>query len=488
MKVAVAGLLHESNSFAPGATALVDFHPSLARGEDLVKRWGGSRHEIAGFLEGCRREGLASVPVWAATATPGPPVDEPAFAGLVEELLRAVVEAECDGVLLALHGAMVAEGFPDADGEILRRLRGLLPEGIPLVVTLDFHANVSDRMAANCDAILAYQTNPHVDQHAAGVRAAGLMARLLASRKTTRMAVRRPLMLWNILHQNTARPPLSGILQTARQLEEKHGVLAVSVLAGYPYADVEEAGPSVVVVMDQGAGDPALHAAELADRLWNERAKLEIRLPSAAEAVRQACAASAGPVVLVDMGDNIGGGSPGDGTLLLRELLAQEAQGWCVVLHDAASAAACGAAGEGARVRLQVGGRGDPAQGGPVELEGEVIKLSTGKWREPETRHGGVTDWDQGPTALVRTGRDGLLVLTTHRTPPMSLGHITSAGVEPGDRSIITVKAAIAFRAAYEPIAGCIVEVDTPGVTAVNPCHFTYHHLRRPIWPLDVVE
>lgn len=488
MRVAVAGLLHESNSFAPGATVLDEFLPSLARGEDLIKRWGDSRHEIAGFLEGCRREDLAAVPVWAATATPGPPVDAQAFAVLVEELVRAAVEARADGVLLALHGAMVAEGFPDADGEILRRLRGLLPKRVPLVVTLDFHANVSDRMAANCDAILAYQTNPHVDQHATGLRAAALMARLLASGRRTRMAVRRPPMLWNILHQNTARPPLSAILETARQLEEKPGVLAASVLAGYPYADVEEAGPSVVVVMDEDAGEPASHAAELADRLWSERAKLEIGLPPAAEAVRQARAAPTRPVVLVDMGDNIGGGSPGDGTLLLRELLAQEAEGWCVVLHDAASAEVCGAAGEGARVRLQVGGRGDPAQGGPVELEGAVVKLSTGRWRETETRHGGVTDWDQGPTVLVRTGRDGLLVLTTHRTPPMSLGQITSAGVEPGDRSIITVKAAIAFRAAYEPIAGGIIEVDTPGVTAVNPRHFTYHRLRRPIWPLDVAE
>lgn len=483
MRIAIAGWLHESNSFAPGVTGLESF--SLQRGGDLIDQWAPSRHELSGMLRGIEEEGAECVPLLSATAVPGPVVSAAAWDRIATELLESLDGRQFDGMLLALHGAMTAEQHPDADGELLARLQPRLGPAVPLVVTLDFHANVSDRMAAHAAAILPYQTNPHVDQQEVGRRAAQLLAHLLRKGERCVTSVARPPMLWNILHQNSSCPPLRTPLQQARELERNPSLVSAGILAGYPYADVEEAGPCAIASSTESAEAAAEAAAGLAGSLWAARSELQIDLPGAEQAVCRAVESGRHPVILVDMGDNIGGGSPGDGTLLLRELLRQQAEGWCVVLHDPAGVALCRRAGLGGEAAAEFGGRGDPAQGGPVRVSGRVEQLYSGLWREPEVRHGGLSEWDQGESAVLRTERDGILLLTSRRTPPMSLGQLTSAGIDPSRRRIITVKAAIAFRAAYEPLGGEIIEVDTPGCTAVNPLHFQYRRLRRPIWPLD---
>jgi microcystin degradation protein MlrC len=218
--------------------------------------------------------------------------------------------------------------------------------------------------------------------------------------------------------------------------------------------------------------------------MWEAREKIRIDLPDAAAAVTRALEADRGPVVLVEMGDNIGGGSPGDGTFILRELLRQGAREAVCVLYDPDAARQCAAAGIGAELQVVVGGKTDGRHGAPAEIRGKVRSLHDGRFHEPEPRHGGQTEWDQGLTAVVELPTGTRVVLNSHRTAPMSLHQLTSLGLEPERARILVVKAAIAFRAAYEPIAQQIIEVDTPGVTAVNPLHFEYHHVRRPLWPL----
>jgi microcystin degradation protein MlrC len=188
------------------------------------------------------------------------------------------------------------------------------------------------------------------------------------------------------------------------------------------------------------------------------------------------------------MGDNIGGGSAGDGAVVLAELLRQNAQGWVVVLADPEAAALATRIGVGGALRALVGGRRDGLHGDPVEIAGNVRFVYDGKYIEPETRHGGQRFHDQGPSAVIEVGHGdppNLLLLTTLREPPFSLQQLVSAGIRPERQRILVVKAAVAFRAAYEPIAGDIIEVDTPGLTAVNPARFEYRHVRRPMWGLD---
>jgi microcystin degradation protein MlrC len=246
-----------------------------------------------------------------------------------------------------------------------------------------------------------------------------------------------------------------------------------------------------VVVAD---GDQALAEREvqrLADRLWEARERMQVDLPDAAEAVRQARASPQKPVVLVETGDNIGGGSAGDSTILLAELLRQGAEGWVVVLADPQAAQACARAGIGARLSLPVGGKHDRLHGDPVEVSGRVRCLHDGRYVETETRHGGRLVYDQGLTAVLevaagaRPETPSLVVLTSRREVPFSLHQLLSLGIQPQRQDILVVKAAIAYRAAYEPIAGRILEVDTPGLTAVNPARFTYRRARRPLWGLS---
>jgi microcystin degradation protein MlrC len=268
------------------------------------------------------------------------------------------------------------------------------------------------------------------------------------------------------------------------ELDRTRGFLGASILAGFPYADVAATGPSCVVVTD---GDLAL-ASETAERLsatlWNHRRELTANPPGPEEAVARAIAAPRTPAILVDLGDNVGGGSAADSTVLLHELVRQGATNWIAVLFDPESVQTCALAGVGGTVTLAAGGKVD-RNAPPLELTGTVRLLHDGRYVEELARHGGIRLNDQGPTAVVALDGGNIVVLTTLRHPPFSLGQLTSLQLAPESARVIVVKAAVAYKAAYAPIAGTIVEADTPGLTAANPARFTYQRIRRPILPLD---
>ena len=336
-------------------------------------------------------------------------------------------------------------------------------------------------------ALVIYKTNPHIDQGHRGLQAAALMHRILSEGIAPTQSLSKPPMLLNILYQNTSAEPMRSILNAAAELESRDDVLVANVAAGYPYADVYESGPAFVIVTDDTRQLAHKEAERLSEMLWNVRGQLTLGLPDAAAAVRQAINAEKHPVILVEMGDNIGGGSPGDSTIILAELLKQDAAEFVVVLWDAESVQTCLRAGVGEEVALSVGGKTDRRHGKPVPIRGRVRLIHDGHFVETEPRHGGQKYHNQGLTAVVEltSPHRALVALTSRRQTPFSLHQLLSLGVQPQGMRVIVVKAAIAYRAAYEPIAGEIIEVDTPGLTAVNPQHFTYGHLRRPIFPLD---
>ena len=485
MRIAIGGISHESNTFVAEPTPLAAFADGRVAGEELIPRWRDTHHEIAGFIEGADRFGYECFPLMLASATPGGPVTDDALDDMVGDLIARLNAAPAvDALLLALHGAMSCVSYPDGDGEVLRRVRAGVGGDFPLIVTHDFHCNVSDTTAELADALVVYQSNPHIDQRQRGLLAAEIAAKTARGEVSPTTVVARPPMLWNILHQNTSVDPFATLLADARELESRDGILAVSPYAGYPYADVWEVGCGAVIVTDGDADLARQEAERFAGRMWAERENLVIDLPDAEAAVRQAIAAEKRPVVMVDMGDNIGGGSPGDHTLLLDQLQRQGATGFVVVLYDPGAARVCQEAGVGKEVTLYVGGHHDPKAGMPVRVSGTVTTLHDGPFEELEPRHGGRRHWSQGDTAVIDVGDGNRVVVNSNRTPPFSLHQLTSLSIDPEQIGIVTVKAAIAYRAAYEPIAGTIIEVDTPGVTAVNPRRFDYHQARRPLWPL----
>lgn len=482
-KIAIGGIMHESNTFSATRTDFNAFNYSV--GEDVISVWKDTHHEIGGFIECIRDQNIMGIPTLMASATPAGPVTDAALDKLTDILIQQLKTVQnLDGVLLALHGAMVVDSYPDGDGEVLHRLRAEFGDSIPIVVTLDHHANVSQQMVDLSTALIIYKTNPHIDQRQRGIQAGELLIRILRQDVLPTQALAKPPMILNILYQNTSAEPMSSIVKHAVQLENEQKILVANVAAGYPYADVFEMGPSFVVVTDN---DPQLAQTEvdrLSDMLWNVRDRLSLNLPDAENAVKKAIQSRDHPVVLVDMGDNIGGGSPGDSTIILAELLQQKATGFVVVLWDPESVQTCIQSGVGNQVSLRVGGKTDDLHGYPVSIQGKVRLIHDGQYIETEPRHGGQRHHNQGLTAVVEVN-DSLVVLTSNRQTPFSLQQLLSLGVDPKRMNIIVVKAAIAYRAAYEPIAGKIIEVDTPGLTAVNPQHFSYQNVRSPLFPLD---
>lgn len=483
-RVAVGGILHESNTFHSVKTPLEDFRRSVAaEGQDALSLWADNNDEVAGMVEAGREAGFELVPTLVAVATPSGPVTDEAFDALTGELAaRLRAAGKLDGVLLALHGAMVTESHPHGDAEVVRRVREVIGPAMPLVVTHDFHANISPEIVERTTVLLSYKTNPHVDQKERGRKAAEIMAGILAGRYRPTQALAKPGMLYNIRFQNTNVEPLRPIVEETRRLEREPGILAVSVTGGYQYADVPAMGASVVAVTNNQPEKAREIARRLSDMLWATRDKLKLELPDPAEAVRRAMRAERFPVVLVEMGDNIGGGSAGDATFILSELVRQKAQGWFVAIADPEAVQAAVRAGVGGAFDALVGGKTDKLHGEPVRIRGRVKSLHDGQFMETEIRHGGQRYYDQGLTAVIEaegSTRDlkNLVMLTTRRMVPFSLHQLISCGVYPERQRILVVKAAIAFRAAYEPVAAQIIEVDTGGTTAVNPARFTYRRV-----------
>jgi len=300
----------------------------------------------------------------------------------------------------------------------------------------------------------------------------------------------KPPLLYNIVFQYTKREPLRPIVEESRRLEAVPKVLAASVLGGYQYGDVPAMGPSAVVVTDGDRESAEREARRLADMLWATRDRLPLDLPGAAAAVREASQSDRSPVVLMDLGDNIGGGSAGDGTFLLAELLRQQVRGWVVTIADPQAVHHAFGSGVGGQIDQLVGGKTDRLHGEPARVRGSVKSLHDGLYFEPEVRHGGSRYHDMGRTAVIAVEGStvempSLLLLTSKRSSPNSLHQLTSCGVYPERQRILAVKGAVAPRAAYEPIAARIIEVDTDGATAVNPARLTYTPVRRPLFGLD---
>ena len=484
MKIAVGGIYHETHSFSNVPTTVKSFEDVLLlQGRDVVEQLRGTTSEMAGFLEGAERFGFSVVPtIWAWAVSTGP-VEREALDYFIR-LVKTGIEREgaVDGVLFALHGACVSTHDPDGDGYILSRLREVVGERTPIAVTLDFHANISEHMVELADIIVGYDTYPHVDQVERGREAAELIVRTVKGEIRPTMALEKPPMLIVPMMQFTSAYPMSQLIDLARQRERQ--ALSVTVSGGFVYSDVQEIGPGIVVITNDQPELAREIAREISARMWELRESFIPSLPSVSEAVARAMASRGQPVVLADVGDNIGAGTPGDGTVILKELLARGAQGAVVVIADPASVASATEAGVGRKVMLSVGGKTDGFHGEPILLECYVKLISDGVFLNRGHMRNGIQE-KMGRTAVVENG--GLkVVLTEIKTPPWNLEQLRSLGISPENEKIIVVKSAVAFRAAYEPIAYEIIEVNSPGLSTIDLRQFDYKNIRCPLYPLSV--
>lgn len=481
MRLITGGIMHETHTFSVEPTT-VDTLP-IYRGE-ACWRYAGANHSLGGVLDGCKERGIEVEPVMlvdgVSTGTPS----RETFEQLIGELLRRIHEAlPADGIVLTLHGAMVAEGFPDAEGEIVRRVREHVGPDLPIAVTLDFHANIGQGMVDAADIVTTYDTYPHIDAGERAKEAVDLIARTIEGKIRPTMALVKPPLLPVPQAQFTAKPPFKTLFDRAFALEESGEALTVTVSGGFAYADVPDAGVSLLVTTDDDPARAQRLATELAELAWSLRDQMIVRNTPPAEAVAEAIGHLEGPVMLVDVGDNIGGGTPGDGTVLLAELLKQNAQDATVVIADPDAVRQAIAAGVRNTVCVAAGGKTDRLHGDPVSVEGRVRFISDGRWIHEGPENAGVPV-EMGPTVVLRCGGVNL-VLTSNKTMPGDQQQLKSLGIQPIDQKIIVVKAAVRWRGGYGSIAKHAIHVDTPGLGSVDLARFEYHAIRRPIFPLD---
>lgn len=487
MRVALLGFLHESNTFLSTPTRYDNFaRASLTRHGDMLKRWKGAHHELGGMIDGCEETGLIVAGGMATFAIPSGTITADAYEQLTNELTTALKEVlPVQGVLIALHGATVSATYPDADGEILKRIREMVGPDLPVIVTLDLHANISADMVRHSNALICYRSNPHLDQHERGKEAALLMSRTLRGEVHPIQALAAPPLVIQISCQYTAEEPASLLYDGVQAALEQPGILSASVAMGFYYSDVTEMGASFVAISDGDASLAQQTADRMACKAWEMRDRFYRPLPSAAAAVAQAMTATKKPVVLLDIGDNVGGGSPADSTILFEEIQKQGACNSLVILYDPDAVRQCLAVGVRQSVELEVGSKTGGLHGKPVRIRGTVRTLSDGRFVETQIRHGGWGGGDQGITAVVETEDLHTVILTSERMSPMSLEQVISLGVHPERKDILIVKGVVAPRAAYEPVTAEFILVGTPGVTADDPHGFPYKHRRVPLYPLE---
>ena len=485
MRIATGCIGHETNTFSPVPTTMGHFEQgSYYTGPAVLDAFAGTSTITGGFIDGADDLGVELVPLLWTFATPSGVVEQAAYDQLKARFMQLLQEAgPLDGVCLDLHGAMVSEAHEDAEGDLLASMRRAVGP-IPLISTLDLHANITARMAAQVEALVGFDTYPHVDCYERGLEAIKLMHAQVEGRIRPIQAYRQLPLLTAPPTQCTMHGPMLRVLEKLHDIESRPAVATTTVSMGFPFADIRDAGVSVLVTTDGDRDRAEAYADELAAFIWDMRRDFEGELVAIEEAIERARNAKGQPIVLAEGADNPGGGGPCDGTHILRALIEADFEGAVVaVIADPESVEQAIAAGVGREVDLQVGGKTIALHGAPVAVRGYVKALADGRFvlRGPMGRG---KSGSMGRTAVVVVG--GIeIVLTEERVQPFDAEVLRCVGITPEQCKLIALKSAVHFRADYTPIAHEILEVDTPGVHSPNLFSYDYKKLRRPIFPLD---
>lgn len=487
IRIAVAGIAHETNTFSSDPTTLQDFQDfGILRGDEIVLKHSTARSTVGGLLAVAADSEVDLVPLVYAWANPGGTIQADAFDTLLADLLTRIRHlGPWDAVLLAQHGAAVSQQHLDADLTVVSEVRAVVGTDVPIGVAVDMHANLSPRLADQATVVAGYMTNPHIDAFERGLEVARLTITAVRGQVTPVMAIQSIPAVISIVRQDTDEAPMRDIVASAQgMLKSDQRILSVSVAEGYPYADVPQMGMSCVVVADGDRGVAEAAAEELARGIWSRRSEFRGDATNPDLALRAAMTRD-GPTVLLDVGDNVGAGGPGNSTVLLERALDTGATGLLAVLHEPAAVTACVSAGVGSAAQISVGPLVDGIHGRSLSLTGRVCTISDGRFVDYGTTHGGHREFDGGITAVIDIGRDNILILTSNLTLPVSLQQALSVGVAPERRRIIIAKGVISPRAAYGPIATHMVTVATSGVTTCDLASLPYRRRRRPLFPFE---
>jgi microcystin degradation protein MlrC len=493
--VFVASVMHETHTFSITPTTLDSFKDChYLLGDSIPQATRGTRSEWGAVFDLADRLGWKVVHPLSAFAQPAGKVTSDAFEHLLSIITAALKKAlPVDGVLLPLHGAMVAESHDDAEGEIVRRVRALVGPEVPIAVSLDLHANATDEMASLADIVTTYRTTPHTDMYETAERAGRLLDRTMKGEIEPSVVLARRPVLVGLDHGRTIAGygPMVEMLAMGKSAEhEVEGVLDVGVNAGFSWSDTPFTGPTILVTGDRQRSDYKALAERLADHIWASRERSTIKLLPVEEVVRLAAEpapAGSGPLLIGDYTDNPGGGGHGDGTRLFEALWKAGIEDVAVgTIADPESAQVGIKAGVGATVTVDLGGKLDPRFGGkPVRLTGKVAAVSDGIYTRKGPFATGTTG-TMGPSFRLDVGRMQIIVASL-RTQIDDREQFRIYGIQPEKVRVLACKAMNHFRADFEAMSRRLVYVDSGGICSKDYGQFPWTRIRRPIWPLDPI-
>jgi microcystin degradation protein MlrC len=498
MRLLIAMMKHETNTFSPVPTPLARFGhgPGPLYADAAIAAYRGTGSGLGAYIALAEREGAEFVLPIAAGAPPSRPVEDDAFEHIAEAICTEVAKGGFDGMFLDLHGAMVTESCEDGEGELLRRIRAIDAK-TPIAVSLDMHANLYDAIIENATVVTGYRTYPHIDTYETALRAGEILLKTIHGEVRPVMAWGNNPMLPHVMRQGSDDHPNKELqARCAALCDPGHheGALAASLFTGFPHADISNAGLSAVVVTDGNKALAERLRDDLLDRAWVEREAFVYRLEPLAASIARAKAAEPpapgeGPIVLLDHYDNCASGGTMDTTLVLKAILDAGLDNVAAfAIYDPEAVRQAIAAGVGASVTLSVGGKiampqiAQPSP--PLTLTGTVKTISNGRFRNKGPMGRGVLT-DMGPSVVIDTGKVEIALISRH-VEPSDLNCLLSLGIDPMQKRYVMLKSRIHWRAGLGKVAKEVVECAGVGVCTSDYSQLTFKNVRRPIYPLDL--
>ena len=491
MRIASGGIQHETNTFSNTPTTIADFvrdsecGENFDGGEVVFNRYRDTGTIHGGYIDAAEELGIELLPLLVSKAYPSGRIVEADFQWMLDQLIERLKSAlPVDGVALDLHGAMVTVEHEDAESEIIAAVREVVGDEIPVFVTLDLHANITSRLAELSDCVIGFDTYPHVDMRQRGHEAIHLLARTIRGEVKPVQEYRQLPLLTMPPMQCTLREPMQSLMARVHAMEDEPGVLTATVAMGFPFADINDAGVTVLLTVDGNAGLAKSKADELASWLWDLRDKLQPDLKTIEHVIEFSNSQSDGLVIFADGSDNPGGGAPCDGTVALRALIDADFQDGVVgILFDPETVEQAFAAGVGATFDARIGAKTDELHGTTIEAQAYVKTLCDGRFIHQGEMMGGLAG-DMGRCAVLKVGGVEIAV-STYRRQLIDAEMLRCLGIEPTSKRLLVVKSAVHFRAHIGPLATHIFDADTPGIHRPDFTTFDYKQVRRPIYPLD---
>lgn len=485
--IITAEFKHETNRYSPGKTDMTAFqNRSASWGERRIRDfYRGAKNEMTGFLDYFDREGdFRPVPVLALNAQPGPVVSSDVWETVKGALLDAIcAEARVDGILLALHGAMVTDSTEDGEGDLLEALRSQVGPHVPIICTLDLHANVTEKMVRNADGFFPYDYYPHTDLYEAGQRAADCMYRAVLGQIHPVIGFAKLDCI--IPYIPTAHPEMAPFVEKTQQLRRQGAVLTANLCHGFFAADIYDLGAAVLVTADGDLQKAKTLADRLGKEIFEKRYNLKRSFYTPEQALKLAMKEKNTPVTIADVADNPGSGGTGDSTWLLKAMIEMDVQDAALaVIYDPETVMLAERAGVGSEVEVSVGGKLVPElTGGPVRALARVCAINDGMVYNREGCSKGVLT-PFGKCAVLKIG--GIYVIVSSiRTQPWGLEIYRYCGITPSAMKLLVVKSAVQFRASFETVSPVILDVEAPALGPQSPKMLPLAHCRRPIYPLD---